>query len=86
MLVGLLWPSKGSCTIMGYDMLHPAADVRRHVGYCSQHESLSGTLTVWEHVLLFAAIKGIPGGVFGTPARDAGRDMLKVCITYKGPT
>lgn len=79
MLTGLLRPTAGSCTVMGHDVLRAAAHARQHIGYCPQQNVLFGSLTVWEHLLLFAAIKGLPGGAFGDAATAAGEHIMQVC-------
>ena len=55
-----------------------AAKARQHLGYCPQQNVLYNDLTVWEHLLLFAAIKGMPGGPFGPEAAHAASAILEV--------
>jgi ABC-type multidrug transport system ATPase subunit len=78
MLTGLLRPTAGSCSVMGHDVMRAAAHARRYIGYCPQQNVLFGSLTVWEHLLLFAAIKGLPGGAFGAAAAAAGQHIMQV--------
>lgn len=78
MLTGLLRPSGGSCSVMGHDMHSAAAHARQHIGYCPQANVLFGSLTVWEHLLLFCAIKGLASGAFGPEAAAASHDIMQV--------
>ena len=78
MLTGMLRPSAGTCMVMGHDVLRAAAHARQHIGYCPQANVLFGSLTVWEHLLLFCAIKGISGGAFSPAAEAASADIMEV--------
>ena len=80
MLTGLLRPSAGACSVMGHDVMRGAAHARRHIGYCPQQNVLFGGLTVWEHLLLFAAIKGLPGGAFREAAAAAALHIMRVAL------
>ena len=59
MLCGLSYPTSGSGTVAGYDILRQAEDIKRHIGYMSQKFSLYEGLTVWENLRLFATIYGM---------------------------
>lgn len=59
MLCGLSYPTSGSGTVAGYDILRQAEEIKRHIGYMSQKFSLYENLTVWENLNLFAAIYGM---------------------------
>jgi ABC-2 type transport system ATP-binding protein len=61
-LLGLLAPSEGSATVLGYGMPRDAERVRPSIGYMTQRFSLYDDLSVREN-LDFA------GAVFGLPAR-----------------
>lgn len=78
MLTGLLRPTSGSCSVMGHDVLQSAAHARQHIGYCPQQNVLLPSLTVWEHLLLFCAIKGLAGGAFGETAAAASAHIMEV--------
>ncbi len=60
MLCGLSFPTSGTGTVAGYDILRQAEDIKRHIGYMSQKFSLYENLTVWENLNLFATIYGMP--------------------------
>ena len=60
-LAGMLQPTSGECEIQGHSVLREAAAARRSLGICPQQNVFVGSLTVEEHLLLYASIKGIPG-------------------------
>ena len=59
MLCGLSFPTSGTGTVAGYNILRQAEDIKRHIGYMSQKFSLYEDLTVWENLNLFATIYGM---------------------------
>lgn len=59
MLCGLSYPTSGSGTVAGYDIVRQAEEIKRHIGYMSQKFSLYENLTVWENLNLFATIYGM---------------------------
>ena len=40
MLCGLSFPTSGSGTVAGYDVMHEGEQIKRHIGYMSQRFSL----------------------------------------------
>lgn len=59
MLCGLSYPTSGSGTVAGYDVITQGEEIKRHIGYMSQRFSLYNDLTVWENIRLFAGIYGL---------------------------
>ena len=59
MLCGLSYPSSGSGTVAGFDILHQGEQIKRHIGYMSQRFSLYDDLTVLENIRLYAGIYGL---------------------------
>ena len=59
MLCGLSYPTSGSGTVAGYDVMLEGEQIKRHIGYMSQRFSLYNNLTVWENIRLFAGIYGL---------------------------
>ncbi|MGD1009744.1 MAG: ABC transporter ATP-binding protein [Candidatus Aminicenantales bacterium] len=56
MLCGLLKPSAGRATVLGYDLEKESDRIKNQIGYFSQKFSLYGDLTVDENIEFFAAI------------------------------
>ncbi len=59
MLCGLSFPTSGSGTVAGYDVMREGEQIKRRIGYMSQRFSLYDDLTVWENIRLFAGIYGL---------------------------
>ena len=60
MLTGLLRPSSGEVTILGFDLRREIRQIKKHIGYMSQKFSLYPLLTARENVEFFAGISGLP--------------------------
>ncbi len=56
MLCGLLPPTAGEASVLGYDLVREAGEVKNRIGYLSQKFSLYGDLTVDENIEFFAEI------------------------------
>lgn len=63
MLCGLSYPTSGSGTVAGFDVVKQGEQIKRHIGYMSQRFSLYDDLTVMENMELF-------GGIYGVKSRD----------------
>lgn len=59
MLCGILLPSAGTATVLGYDLVKEADAIKRHIGYLSQRFSLYGDMTVDENIEFFAEINRV---------------------------
>ena len=59
MLCGLSYPTSGSGTVAGYDVMTQGEMIKRRIGYMSQRFSLYEALTVRENIRLYAGIYGL---------------------------
>lgn len=59
MLCGLSFPTSGSGTVAGYNIMTQGEKIKQHIGYMSQRFSLYEDLTVWENIRLYAGIYGL---------------------------
>jgi ABC-2 type transport system ATP-binding protein len=59
MLLGLLRPSDGKATVLGYDAFRQSEEVRARSGYMSQKFALYDELTTLENLSFYAGVYGI---------------------------
>lgn len=71
MIMGMVKPTSGSVVVNGHILpgstsiegqtsdLRALSEVQKQMGVCPQHDVLFGTLTAWETIKLYAAIKGV---------------------------
>ena len=67
MLCGILDPSGGRGTVVGYDIAKDAERIKERIGYMTQRFSLYEDLTVFENLRFYAGLYGVEA------ARRAGR-------------
>jgi len=61
MLLGLLRPTSGHATVLGYDIVRQTAEIRQRIGYMSQRFSLYNDLTAEENLDFYGRTYGITG-------------------------
>jgi len=59
MLLGLLEPSEGKATVLGFDAFKQSEQVRSRVGYMSQKFAIYDDLTVLENLAFYGGVYGI---------------------------
>lgn len=60
MLCGIIRPSSGNASVLGFDIRKDAEDIKKNIGYMSQKFSLYDDLTAIENLNFYAAIYGVP--------------------------
>ena len=60
MLCGLLAPSSGRGTVVGYDVVKDPDEIKARIGYMTQRFSLYEDLSVEENLIFYAGLYGIP--------------------------
>jgi ABC-2 type transport system ATP-binding protein len=60
MLCGILSPTSGNATVLGFDVNKRPEEVKKRIGYMSQKFSLYNDLTAWENLSFYCAIYGVP--------------------------
>lgn len=59
MLLGLLEPTEGQATVLGFDAFRQSEEVRARVGYMSQKFAIYDDLTVLENLTFYGGVYGI---------------------------
>ena len=59
-LLGLLEPSSGGATVLGYDIAREGPVLRQFVGYMPEHDCLPGDVSATEFVAHMAQVNGLP--------------------------
>ena len=76
MLTGLFPPTSGTAHINGLSVTEDIDLIRRSLGICPQHNVLFDRLTVTEHLMFFARLKGMPGKLIKEEVERMIEDLL----------
>jgi len=79
MLLGLIAPTAGQATVLGFDIARQVAEIRQRIGYMSQRFSLYNDLTVAENLNFFGGTYGVRG-----PRLAARKDYVLDMAGLKG--
>lgn len=63
MMCGVITPTEGTGTVLGFDIIKESEAIKQKIGYMSQHFSLYGDLTVNENLDFY-------GNIFGMSRKD----------------
>ncbi len=74
-LLGLLLPTAGRATVLGYDVTRQAEDIRQRVGYVSQKFALYADLTAAENFEFYAGVYGLTRGQAATRRAEVFREL-----------
>lgn len=85
MLCGVLTPSEGEGSVLGFDLYRQAESIRQNIGYMSQRFSLYEDLTVLENLDFYASIYSLPRDVkeerITKLVKMAGLEGKEKCLT-----
>jgi len=59
MLAGIIKPNDGRAVLMGLDLLKKGSEIKKHIGYVSQHFGLYAELSVLENIRFYARLYGV---------------------------
>ncbi|XP_065901244.1 ABC transporter A family member 9-like [Dysidea avara] len=59
LLTGLYEPTSGTARVAGYDLATETGNITNHLGVCPQYDIQYDKLTVKEHLLFYARIRGV---------------------------
>ena len=71
-LLGILHPTTGSATVLGFDATREMLDVRSRIGYMPEGDCLPGDVTASEFIIYAAGLAGLPSN----EARQRASDVL----------
>jgi ABC-2 type transport system ATP-binding protein len=71
MLLGLMKPSSGSASVLGYQVERDAVLIRPRVGYMSQRFSLYNDLSVMQNLRFYGTAYGLSNAELGSRVREA---------------
>uniref|UniRef100_A0A8B7TJB2 ATP-binding cassette sub-family A member 3-like n=1 Tax=Castor canadensis TaxID=51338 RepID=A0A8B7TJB2_CASCN len=85
-LTGRYPPTRGEAYINGYDISNNMIEIRKHLGFCPQHDILFDELTLSEHLFFYSVIKGISQKIHHTEIYDMLTvfDLLENLHTFSG--
>ena len=65
MLCGILTPTCGSATVLGFDVTRQPEQIKQRIGYMSQRFALYNDLTPRENLTFYASVYGVPSSERG---------------------
>ncbi|CAL1153289.1 unnamed protein product [Cladocopium goreaui] len=83
MLTGMVEPSSGDAIVAGHRLSNSIQAIRQVIGVCPQHDVLWLELTVWEHLTVYAQLRGVPAAEVTSRCNEM---MQQVGLTEKAQT
>jgi len=83
MLTGMVEPSFGDAIVAGHRLSNGIQAIRQVIGVCPQHDVLWLELTVWEHLTIYAQLRGVQSAQVTQRAQEM---MQQVGLTEKAQT
>jgi len=80
MLTGRLSPTSGDARILGRSLLKDISLIRRAMGVCTQYDSLWPLMTVREHMVYFAYVKGLD---VGKAVKEMSKTLSQLDISHQ---
>ncbi|MBN2555842.1 MAG: ABC transporter ATP-binding protein [Anaerolineales bacterium] len=74
MLCGILPPTSGHASVLGFNVKKESEDIKRRIGYMSQRFALYNDLTPLENLNFYASIYGVENGI----RRERIRELLQM--------
>jgi ABC-2 type transport system ATP-binding protein len=78
-LLGLLQPTSGQATVLGFDTMRESMKIRELVGYMPEHDCLPPDVSATEFIVHTARVSGLPA----TAARERTADTLRHVGLYE---
>ncbi len=78
-LLGLLSPTNGEATLLGFDVRAQGTELRQYVGYMPEHDCLPPDVSATDLVSHLARISGLPS----TAARERTAEVLRQCGLFE---
>ena len=73
LLTGLLKPTAGTAHVVGHDLVTQMQKIHQRMGVCPQFDILWPQLTVYQTMLFYVRLKGVPSGAEMATATAAAR-------------
>jgi ABC-2 type transport system ATP-binding protein len=74
-LAGFLPATSGAARVVGFDVFHQSAEVRRHIGYMPENNPLPPDMRVREYLKFRAKLKGL----YGSACRERVERVQELC-------
>ncbi len=78
-LLGLVDPTSGGASVLGFDVVRQGIEVRQHVGYMPEHDALPPDMVAADFVAHMAQMSGLPQSA----ARERSAETLRLVGLYE---